>query len=80
HILIDVLRTFHMIVGDWAIAIVLLVFLVRACLHPVTRWSQIRVQKFSVQMQSMGPKQKAIKEKYKDDSKRQQQEMAKLWK
>ncbi len=80
HILIDVLRTFHMIVGDWAIAIVLLVFLVRACLHPVTRWSQIRVQRFSVQMQSMAPKQKAIKEKYKDDSKRQQQEMAKLWK
>lgn len=80
HILIDVLRTFHMIVGDWAISIVLLVFLVRACLHPVTRWSQIRVQKFSVQMQAMGPKQKAIKEKFKDDAKRQQQEMAKLWK
>lgn len=80
HILIDVLRTFHMIVGDWAISIVLLVFVVRACLHPVTRWSQIRVQKFSVQMQGMAPKQKAIKEKYKDDSKRQQQEMAKLWK
>lgn len=80
HILIDVLRTFYMIVGDWGIAIILLVFLVRSCLHPVTRWSQIRVQKFTVQMQSMGPKQKAIKEKYKDDSKRQQQEMAKLWK
>lgn len=80
HILIDVLRTFHMMVGDWAVSIILLVFVVRACLHPVTRWSQIRVQKFSVQMQSMAPKQKAIKEKYKDDSKRQQQEMAKLWK
>lgn len=80
HILIDVLRTFHMMVGDWGIAIILLVFLVRACLHPVTRWSQIRVQKFSVQMQAMAPKQKAIKEKYKDDTKRQQQEMAKLWK
>ena len=80
HILIDVLRTFHMIVGDWAISIILLVFLVRSCLHPVTRWSQIRVQRFSVQMQSMAPKQKAIREKYKDDSKRQQQEMSKLWK
>ncbi len=80
HILIGVLRTFHMIVGDWGISIILLVFLVRSCLHPVTRWSQIRVQRFSVQMQSMAPKQKAIKEKYKDDAKRQQQEMAKLWK
>jgi YidC/Oxa1 family membrane protein insertase len=80
HILIDVLKVFHSIVGDWAISIILLVFLVRACLHPVTRWSQIRLQKFSVQMQSMAPKQKALREKFKDDSKRMQQEMAKLWK
>jgi len=79
-ILIGVLRTFHSIVGDWAVSILLLVVLVRACLHPVTRWSQIRVQRFSVQMQAMAPKQKAIREKYKDDSKRQQQEMGKLWK
>jgi len=78
-ILIGILRTFHMIVGDWAIAILLLVVVVRSCLHPVTRWSQIRVQRFSVQMQAMAPKQKAIREKYKDDSKRQQAEMGKLW-
>jgi YidC/Oxa1 family membrane protein insertase len=79
-ILIGVLRTFHSIVGDWAVSILLLVVLVRGCLHPVTRWSQIRVQRFSVQMQEMAPKQKAIREKYKNDSKRQQQEMGKLWK
>jgi len=79
-ILIGVLRTFHSIVGDWAVSILLLVVLVRGCLHPVTRWSQIRVQRFSVQMQAMAPKQKAIREKYKDDSKKQQAEMGKLWK
>lgn len=79
-ILIGVLRTFHSIVGDWAVSILLLVVLVRGCLHPVTRWSQIRVQRFSVQMQAMAPKQKAVREKYKGDSKRQQQEMSKLWK
>ncbi len=78
-ILIGVLRTFHSIVGDWAVSILLLVVLVRGCLHPVTRWSQIRVQRFSVQMQAMAPKQKAIREKYKDDSKKQQAEMGKLW-
>lgn len=79
HILMGVLLMFHSMVGDWAVSIILLVFVVRACLHPITRWSQIRVQRFSVQMQSMAPKQKALREKYKDDSKRQQQEMAKLW-
>ncbi|MHA7813549.1 MAG: YidC/Oxa1 family membrane protein insertase [Phycisphaerales bacterium] len=80
HMLIDVLRLFESIVQDWAISIILLVFLVRSCLHPITRWSQIRLQKFSVQMQAMAPKQKAIRDKYKDDSKKMQQEMAKLWK
>ncbi len=78
-ILIGVLRTFHSIVGDWAVSILLLVIVVRGCLHPVTRWSQIRVQCFSVQMQAMAPKQKLLKEKYKDDSKKLQAEMGKLW-
>ena len=78
-ILINVLRLFHSISGDWAIAIIMLVILVRTCLHPVTRWSQIRMQKFGVQMQSMAPKQKALREKYKDDPKKLQAEMGKLW-
>ncbi|MCA9303648.1 MAG: membrane protein insertase YidC [Phycisphaerales bacterium] len=78
-ILINVLRLFHSISGDWAISIIMLVVLVRTCLHPVTRWSQIRMQKFGVQMQSMAPKQKALKEKYKDDPKKLQAEMGKLW-
>ena len=79
NILIAVLRIFHSIVGDWAVSIMLLVVLVRGCLHPITRWSQIRMQRFGVQMQSMAPKQKALREKYKDDPKRMQQEMSKLW-
>tara|TARA_R110002073_G_scaffold147687_2_gene300636 strand:+ start:80143 stop:82236 length:2094 start_codon:yes stop_codon:yes gene_type:complete len=79
NILIAVLRIFHSIVGDWAVSILLLVVLVRSCLHPITRWSQIRMQRFGVQMQSMAPKQKALREKYKNDPKRMQQEMSKLW-
>lgn len=80
NILIAVLRIFHSMVGDWAVSIMLLVVLVRGILHPITRWSQIRMQRFGVQMQSMAPKQKALREKYKDDPKRMQQEMSKLWK
>lgn len=78
--LMAVLHLFHTLTGDWAVAIMLLVVLVRTCLHPVTRWSQIRMQKFGAQMQSMGPKQAKLKEKYKDDPKKLQQEMGKLWK
>jgi YidC/Oxa1 family membrane protein insertase len=78
--LMSVLRLFHSATGDWALAIMLLVVLVRGVLHPVTRWSQIRMQKFGAQMQAMAPKQAKLKEKYKDDPKKLQQEMAKLWK
>lgn len=78
--LMGVLHLFHSFTGDWAISIMLLVVLVRSVLHPVTRWSQIRLQRFSAQMSGMAPKQAKIKEKYKDDPERQKQEMAKLWK
>ncbi|MEC9374472.1 MAG: YidC/Oxa1 family membrane protein insertase, partial [Planctomycetota bacterium] len=47
-------------------------------LHPVTKRSQIGIQRFSKQMQALAPKQQKLKEKYKDDPKRMQQEMAKL--
>ncbi len=78
-ILLVVLRVLHSITFDWALSIILLVIVVRSVLHPVTRWSQIRMQRFGVQMQAMGPKQKLLKEKFADDPKRLQQETAKLW-
>jgi YidC/Oxa1 family membrane protein insertase len=64
---------------DWSLAIIFLVVIVRSCLHPVTRWSQVRMQRFGKQMQAMGPKQKKIQEKFKDNPKEMQGEMAKLW-
>ena len=64
---------------DWSLAIILLVVVVRTVLHPVTKWSQIRMQRFGKQMQGMAPKQKQIQERYKDDRQKLQQEMAKLW-
>lgn len=64
---------------DWALAIMLLVVLVRTTLHPVTKWSQIRVQRFGKQMQSISPKMQQIKEKFADDPKKQQEETARLW-
>ncbi|MEL7484755.1 MAG: membrane protein insertase YidC, partial [Planctomycetota bacterium] len=77
--LLGALRFFESFVKDWSVAIVMLVLLVRGILHPVNRWSQIRVQRFGKQMQDLAPKQKKIQEKYKDDRQRMQQEMAKLW-
>lgn len=67
------------ITHDWALAIMLLVVLVRSILHPVTKWSQIRTQRFGKQMQGLQPKMAQIKEKYANDPQRQQTETAKLW-
>ncbi len=64
---------------DWALSIMVLVLIVRTLLHPVTKWSQIRLQRFGKQMQGMAPKQKKIQEKYKDDPKKMREEMGKLW-
>lgn len=78
-ILLGLLRFLHnYVVFDWALAIMVLVLIVRTTLHPITRWSQIRMQRFGKQMQALGPKQKKIQEKYKGDQKKVQEEMAKL--
>ncbi|MEL6739136.1 MAG: membrane protein insertase YidC, partial [Planctomycetota bacterium] len=79
HGLLWVLRLAHDFTGDWAIAIIILVLLVRTCLHPITRWSQIRMQRFGAQMQGISPKMTKIKEKYGDDPKKQQAEITRLW-
>lgn len=79
HLLLVVLRFNHSFTGDWALAIIVLVIMVRTALHPVTRWSQIRVQRFGAQMQAIAPKQTKIRERYKDDPKKVQAETAKLW-
>ncbi len=79
---LTVLLTFlhDSILHDWALAIMFLVVIVRGILHPVTKWSQIRMQRFGKQMQAIAPKQKVLQERYKDDRKKLQQEMARLWK
>ncbi|QOI99795.1 MAG: YidC/Oxa1 family insertase periplasmic-domain containing protein [Phycisphaeraceae bacterium] len=78
--ILGTLRFLHdHVVFDWSIAIVVLVLIVRTILHPVTKWSQIRMQRFGKQMQALAPKMQKLKEKYGSDSKTLQAETAKLW-
>ena len=73
------LGTLHdYVLFDWALAIIFLVLCVRTCLHPVTRWSQLSMLRFSKQMQAFAPKQKAIQEKYKNDPAKMREEITKL--
>lgn len=63
---------------DWALAIILLVVCVRTLLHPITRWSQMSLNRFGKQMQKLAPMQKAIQEKYANDPKKAREESARL--
>ena len=74
------IRLLHdMIFHDWSLAIIFMVFVVRTVLHPVTRWSQVRMLRFGKQMQGMQPKIAKLQERFKDDKAALQRETARLW-
>ena len=64
--------------GNYGLAIILLVVIVRICLHPLTKKSQISMANMQKKMAVLKPKLDAIKEKYKSDPRKQQQEMMKV--
>jgi YidC/Oxa1 family membrane protein insertase len=65
----------HLVGGSWGLAIVGLTVVTRAVLVPVT-FKQLRSMQ---EMQRMAPQINALKEKYKDDKQRQQQEIMKFY-
>jgi YidC/Oxa1 family membrane protein insertase len=79
-LLLWIMRSLHdRVFGDWAISIIVLVVIVRTCMHPLTRWTQIKMARFGKQMQAMQPKQKILQEKYGSDPAKLQAETTKLW-
>ncbi|UCD75912.1 MAG: membrane protein insertase YidC [Phycisphaerales bacterium] len=65
---------------DWGLAIIGLVIVVRAILHPLTKRSQISMQRFTKKTAALQPELEKLKKKYGDDPKRMQQEQMRLWK
>jgi YidC/Oxa1 family membrane protein insertase len=65
----------NLVGGSWGLAIVGLTVLIRAVLVPLT----FRQLKSMQEMQRLAPHIQAIKEKYKEDKQRQQQEMMKFY-
>src|SRR6202451_3951406 len=65
----------HIVGGSWGLSIVGLTVLIRAVLVPLT----FRQLKSMQEMQRMAPQINALKEKYKDDKQRQQQEIMKFY-
>src|SRR5271165_6190593 len=65
----------HLVGGSWGLAIVGLTVLIRAVLVPLT----YRQLKSMQEMQRLAPQISALKEKYKEDKQRQQQEIMKFY-
>ena len=65
----------HIVGGSWGLAIVGLTVLIRAVLVPLT----YRQLKSMQEMQRLAPQMQEIKERYKDDKQRQQQELMKFY-
>jgi YidC/Oxa1 family membrane protein insertase len=65
----------HLVGGSWGLAIVGLTIFIRAILVPLT----LRQLKSMQEMQRLAPQINALKEKYKEDKQRQQQEIMKFY-
>lgn len=69
------LKFFHGLTQSWGYAILLLTVLVKLLLHPINRKQIVAMKK----MQDLQPKMAEIRETYKKDPNRQNQEMQKLF-
>jgi YidC/Oxa1 family membrane protein insertase len=70
------LKAFHWAIPNWGVAIILLTFLIRALMHPLTKKSQVSMAK----MQRVQPEIKKLQEKYKNDKQKLGAEQMKLMK
>ncbi len=66
-IMIKLLKLLYLITRNYGLAIILMVVIVRALLHPITKSSQLNMMRMQQNMQKLQPKMQAIREKYKNN-------------
>ena len=77
-LLLNFLALLHFVFRDWGVAIIGLVIVVRALLHPLTKKSQITMQRFSKKMSGLKPEIDKLQKKYANDPRKLQAENIKL--
>jgi YidC/Oxa1 family membrane protein insertase len=78
NIMLPILDFFYGIVPSYGLAIVALTLVIRLALYPLSAGSIRNMRKMKVVQPVMQKRQQAIKERYKDDPAKQQEEMAKV--
>ena len=76
HALLKVMKGIHQVTGNYGIAIILLVLVVRLLLHPIMKKSQANMMK----MQKMQPRMEEIKKKYANNKEEMQRQMQGMYK
>ncbi len=74
-ILLWVMNKFHSLIHNWGVAIILLTFVVKALLYPLTMKSMMSMQ----EMKKLQPKVEALKAKHGDDKEKMNLETMKLY-
>lgn len=72
------LRFFHGLVGNWGVAIMLLTFIVRLLVFPITRAQQVSMAKYAAKMAVLKPKLDKLKAEMGDNPQKFAQEQMKL--
>ena len=69
----------HRWVGNYGIAIIILVIIVRLALHPISKRGQIHMMKMQKNTQRLKPKLEAIQKQYKNDKQKLNEETMKMY-
>jgi len=77
-LMIWLLNSLFFVVRDFGVAIIILVLIVRAMLHPLTKKGQVNMVRMQHRMGELAPKIEEIKKKFANDKVRMNQEMMKL--
>ncbi len=77
--LLHILRWFHQLTGNWGVAVILLTLLVRGALFYPSQKSMVSMRRMQTKMAQMQPRIESLKKTYKDDSKKLNQEMMRLY-
>ena len=76
--LLWVLNSFHALVGNWGVAIILLTLSVRLVLFPINRRSQTAMARYQAKMKRVQPQIEALKKRFEKDPQKLRQEQALL--
>jgi len=74
--ILAVMKWMYGFIGNYGIVIIILVFLIRLCMHPVTKKSQVSMSKMS----SLAPKAEQIKKKYANNKTEMNKQLMTLYK